>query len=103
MDSNYLQYVQNGVLVLTVFILIINLGGFVIMGIDKKRSQKEAWRIPEKRLFGFAILGGAFGVLLGMNIFRHKTKHRSFRIGIPLLLCINVTIVGYLYYLILKN
>jgi uncharacterized membrane protein YsdA (DUF1294 family) len=101
MEGNILHYLQNGVIVLTVFLLFINLGGFIVMGIDKKKSQKGDWRVPEKRLFGFAACGGALGVLLGMYGFRHKTKHWSFRIGVPLLLLINIAIVGYLYKLLL--
>lgn len=91
--GDIMPYVQIGVIVLIVFLLILNLVGFIMMGVDKKRSQKKARRIPEKRLFGIAIFGGALGVLLGMYTYRHKTKHWSFRIWIPLLLCVNVVIV----------
>lgn len=66
------------------------------MGVDKKRSQKLKWRIPEKRLFGFAFFGGSLGVLSGMYTFRHKTKHWSFRIGVPLLLVLNVVVIYFL-------
>nr|WP_281281743.1 DUF1294 domain-containing protein [Paenibacillus oralis] len=94
--------VQSGFLVFIVYHLIVNLGGYIVMGVDKKRSQNSEWRVPEKRLFGFALLGGALGVLGGMYVFHHKTKHRSFRIGVPLLLCLNVGTFYYLLKLILK-
>lgn len=58
--------------------------GFVLMGADKRRAEKGAWRIPEKVLFGVSFLLGGVGSLVGMFVFRHKTKHASFRILLPL-------------------
>ena len=58
--------------------------GFVLMGADKRRAEKGAWRIPEKVLFGVSFLLGGVGSLVGMFVFRHKTKHVSFRILLPL-------------------
>ena len=57
--------------------------GFVLMGADKRRAEKGAWRIPEKVLFGVSFLLGGVGSLVGMFVFRHKTKHASFRILLP--------------------
>lgn len=62
-----------------------NLYGFVLMGIDKRRAQKGRWRVKEKTFFLIALFGGAPGVWLGMRRWRHKTKHMSFRLGIPFL------------------
>ena len=58
--------------------------GFALMGADKRRAEKGAWRIPEKVLFGVSFLLGGVGSLVGMFVFRHKTKHASFRILLPL-------------------
>ena len=58
--------------------------GFVLMSADKRRAEKGAWRIPEKVLFGVSFLLGGAGSLVGMFVFRHKTKHASFRILLPL-------------------
>ena len=66
-----------------VYLVLINLIGFFAMMIDKRRAKRGAWRIPEKTLFIIAILFGSVGVSLGMKRFRHKTKHKSFVIGIP--------------------
>ena len=63
-----------------------SLVGFILMGMDKKKAQEHRWRIPEKTLFLTAAIGGSTGVLIGMFFFRHKTKHLSFRLGIPLIL-----------------
>lgn len=58
--------------------------GFALMGADKRRAEKGAWRIPEKVLFGVSFLLGGVGSLVGMFVFHHKTKHASFRILLPL-------------------
>ena len=72
------------------YILLINLITFLLFGIDKYKAKKGLWRIPEKVLFLFAILGGSVGALIGMKVFRHKTKHKSFTIGIPAILIIQI-------------
>ena len=56
----------------------VNLIGFAMMGIDKYKAKKRAFRIPEATLFIVAIIGGSIGSILGMYTFRHKTRHRSF-------------------------
>ncbi len=69
--------------ILIIYLLIINIIGFSVMGIDKKRAIRGAWRISEASLFLTALLGGALGCTLGMQQFRHKTKHWYFRYGMP--------------------
>jgi uncharacterized membrane protein YsdA (DUF1294 family) len=59
---------------------------------DKGKSQKGEWRVPEKTLFVTALLLGSLGILLGMYLFRHKTKHKRFTIGIPIILIIQIFI-----------
>ena len=68
------------------YITIINIIGFTLMGVDKKRAIRNAWRIPEATLFGTALLGGALGCTLGMRYFHHKTRHWYFKLGMPLIL-----------------
>ena len=68
---------------LLIYIGIINLAGFILMGVDKKKAIRNAWRIPEARLFLLALLGGSLGCMLGMKTFRHKTKHWYFVWGMP--------------------
>lgn len=72
-------------IIATVYLLLINLAGFIAMGMDKSKAKKGAWRIPEATLFLFAFLGGGIGTTLGMNVFRHKTKHWYFKFGMPLI------------------
>jgi uncharacterized membrane protein YsdA (DUF1294 family) len=77
-------------------IIIINLAAFLLMGWDKFKAKKGWWRIPEKTFFILAAVLGASGVLLGMKIFHHKTKHREFTIGVPFFLILNIACYYYL-------
>ena len=69
-----------------IYLLIINAVAFLLMLADKLKAQKHLWRIPESTLMTSALLGGSVGALLGMYTVRHKTKHKKFTIGIPLIL-----------------
>ena len=60
------------------------------MGIDKRRARQNAFRIPEATLFAVAIIGGSIGSILGMQIFRHKTKHWYFLFGMPIILVLQI-------------
>ena len=71
---------------LALYLLLINLTGFLLMGLDKRRARRGEWRIPEKNLFLTALLGGSIGSILGMHTFHHKTKHWYFRYGLPTIL-----------------
>ena len=76
-----------------IYLLIINAVSFLLMLTDKIKAKKNKWRIPEKVLFLVAILGGSVGSLLGMYLFRHKTKHFSFLLGMPLIFSAQILIV----------
>lgn len=80
---------------LIIYLAAINLLSFALFGIDKSKAKRGKWRIPEKSLFITAILGGSIGALLGMRTFRHKTKHKSFTIGIPTILILQIAIAAY--------
>ncbi len=73
-----------------IYLLIINALGFTLMLVDKQKAKKSQWRIPENTLLAVAVLGGTLGSLAGMDIFRHKTKHRKFSIGLPVLLVLQI-------------
>ena len=81
---------------LGLYLLAVNLAAFLLMGVDKRRAKKDAWRIPEKTLFLPVILGGSIGGILGMRVFRHKTRHWYFRFGFPLILAAQVVLAGWL-------
>lgn len=76
--------------IVLLWLLVWNLAAFALMGVDKAKARRGRWRIPEKTLFLSALLGGSVGAVLGMSLFRHKTQHRSFRLGMPLILCLQV-------------
>ena len=71
---------------LFIYLLVINLTAFAAYGLDKKKAEKDRWRIPEATLVMLAVLGGSIGALAGMLAFHHKTKKPKFVIGIPLIL-----------------
>ncbi|MBQ1238104.1 MAG: DUF1294 domain-containing protein [Oscillospiraceae bacterium] len=78
------------------YLVLINLAAFLLMGIDKSRARRELWRIPEKVLFGSALLGGSVGAIAGMFFFRHKTRHLSFRLGLPVILLLQIVLYVWL-------
>lgn len=77
------------------YLVIINIVGFLSMYIDKRKAKKHQWRISENTLMLIALIGGSVGSLVGMNIFKHKTKHLKFSIGIPLILLLQLVFIMY--------
>lgn len=75
----------------------MNLAGFISMGLDKSRAKRGEWRIPERTLFLIAVLGGSLGSVLGMQVFRHKTRHKQFVIGMPVILLLQLGLCGILF------
>lgn len=75
-------------------IAVINLITFALFGIDKRRAKKGMWRISEKTLLFFSAAFGAAGALFGMRIFHHKTRHKKFSVGVPLLLLLQILLVA---------
>lgn len=79
-------------IILISYLVIINALGFILMLADKVKAKKNLWRIPEATLLWVAVLGGSLGSILGMNVFRHKTKHLKFALGLPLILAAQVVL-----------
>jgi uncharacterized membrane protein YsdA (DUF1294 family) len=75
----------------------MNIIGLLVMGVDKAKAKKHAWRIPEKTLFLVSVLGGSVGTWAGMYLFRHKTKHWYFVIGMPAILVVQIVIAVIIY------
>ena len=80
------------------YILIVNILAFSIMGIDKYKAKNHSFRISEKTLFISALIGGSIGALAGMKAFHHKTNHRSFTIGMPSIILIQIALAIYIFY-----
>lgn len=75
---------------LLIWVLTWTIIAFALMGVDKWKAVSGGWRVPEKTLFLSALVGGSLGAILGMRLFRHKTRHRSFTIGLPAILALQV-------------
>ena len=80
------------------YLLLINAVGFSVMLYDKYLAKNNLWRIPEKSLFGIAIFGGSLGCILGIYTARHKTRHKSFTLGMPAILILQLGIWLWLIY-----
>ena len=78
----------------------LNLITFIIYGIDKFKAKKAKWRISEATLILLAVIGGSIGAWLGLQVWRHKTQHKKFFIGIPMILTLQVVATIYILYLI---
>lgn len=82
--------------IIVFYLLMINITGFVVMGIDKQKAIKKRWRIRESTLFLIALIGGSLGSIVGMRAFHHKTKHWYFVCGMPLILILQIAIAVFL-------
>ena len=80
-----------------IYYLVINIVGFLSMGLDKNKAKHNQWRIPEKTLLLIPLFLGSVGSLIGMYTFRHKTKHPQFKYGIPVFLVVNVITIYYIF------
>ncbi|MDD3368220.1 MAG: DUF1294 domain-containing protein [Lachnospiraceae bacterium] len=90
---------MNVVTLLTVYFIGVNLTGFILMGLDKRKAQKHLWRIPEATLFVCALIGGSIGSIGGMYFFHHKTRKWYFVVGMPLILFLQAAAVIALFQL----
>lgn len=79
--------------ILLVYLLLINAVALVLMLVDKHKAKRNLWRIPEATLIGVAAMGGSIGAIAGMKLFRHKTKHAKFYIGLPVILALQIAAV----------
>lgn len=87
-------------LIVPCWLLSVNAAAFILFGADKRRARLKRWRIPERTLFLLPLLGGSLGAVLGMRVFRHKTRHRRFRYGLPALLAAQLALCALLKYLL---
>lgn len=83
--------------ILLAYLIVINVLTFFMFGIDKWKAKRHQWRIPEATLLGLAVVGGSIGAWLGMKAWHHKTLHKKFQYGIPLILLAQIALVCYLF------
>lgn len=84
---------MKAIILISLYFTVLNITGFALMGIDKRRARKHAFRIPEATLFTVAVIGGSAGTILGMYFFHHKTRHWYFVYGLPLILIIQIILL----------
>ena len=83
------------------YLLAINIVSFFLYGIDKYKAKKNKWRISEATLLMIAVIGGSIGAWAGMRLWHHKTMHKKFKYGIPLIIIMQIALVAYLHTIIL--
>ena len=81
------------------WVLVFSLADFLLMGVDKRRARRGAWRVPEKTFFLVALLGGSPGAILGMRLFHHKTRHWYFKWGLPAILIAQLALAIWLFWM----
>lgn len=79
-----------------IYTAIMSLIAFAAFGLDKYKAKTNRWRISEKTLFLLALLGGGVGAYLGMKVFHHKTRHKQFAIGLPLIMIVQLGLIAFL-------
>ena len=75
------------------YLIVINIATFLVYGIDKWKAKQGSWRISEATLLILAVIGGSFGALFGMKVWRHKTMHKKFKYGLPLILLAQIALI----------
>ena len=98
---------ENGITITDIFtlknillyLLMVNIIGFLMMWSDKRKAKKGKWRIPEQTLFAITALGGGIGTIAGMYIFRHKTQKKKFTIGLPILVILEIIAIIYIVFM----
>ena len=75
------------------YLIVINIVTFLVYGIDKWKARQGSWRISEATLLILAVIGGSFGALFGMKVWRHKTMHKKFKYGLPLILLAPIALI----------
>ena len=79
------------------YLLAVNIATFLLYGIDKYKAKKGQWRISEATLLTMAAIGGSIGAWAGMRLWHHKTMHKKFKYGIPVIIIMQIALVGYLH------
>ena len=94
---------MNYELYITAFLLSVNVIAFFMYGIDKWKAKKDKWRISEATLMWLAVIGGSIGAWLGMKVWHHKTMHKKFRYGLPLIIIVQIALIIFAYEYIMIN
>ena len=80
------------------YLAVINVATFFTYGLDKWKAKRSKWRIREAALLTLAVLGGSIGAWLGMKVWHHKTQHKKFKVGIPIIIIVQAIIIWYFFF-----
>lgn len=80
------------------YLAVINVATFLTYGLDKWKAKRSKWRIREAALLTLAVLGGSIGAWLGMKVWHHKTQHKKFKVGIPIIIIVQALIIWYFFF-----
>ena len=80
------------------YLVVINVATFFTYGLDKWKAKRSKWRVREAALLTLAVLGGSIGAWLGMKVWHHKTQHKKFRVGIPIIIIVQAIIIWYFFF-----
>ena len=80
------------------YLVVINVATFFTYGLDKWKAKRSKWRIREAALLTLAVLGGSIGAWLGMKVWHHKTQHKKFKVGIPIIIIVQAIIIWYFFF-----
>ena len=89
---------ENLLYIALIYLIAINMIAFFLYGLDKWKAKQAKWRIRESTLLGIAAIGGSVGALLGMKIWHHKTQHKQFQYGVPLILFVQIVLIVLIWY-----
>ena len=81
-------------LIIIIYLIAINVVTFFLYGLDKWKAKRSKWRIPEATLLGLAVIGGSIGAWIGMKVWHHKTMHKKFKYGLPLILLAQIALIA---------
>lgn len=83
--------------IIIIYLIVVNVVTFFVFGIDKWKSKRNKWRIPEAHLLGLAVIGGSIGAWIGMTLWHHKTMHKKFKYGVPAILILQIAAVALIF------
>ena len=82
--------------IIVYYLIALNIVTFFVYGIDKWKAKQGSWRISEATLLILAVIGGSIGALLGMKVWNHKTMHKKFKYGLPLILLAQIALIYFI-------
>ena len=87
------------IFIILIYLVFINIITCIVFGVDKRKAKKGKWRVPEAALILLSVIGGSIGALIGMHLFHHKTRKAKFKVGVPVILILQIILVIFIVYI----